>query len=291
MVERYFEKFPIVYYSNNFVVNITERAAILNSVMADPNLYYRYDISEGKRPDQIADAYYEDQYMSWLVYLNNKVIDPYYQWYLPNDQLNSLLSKKYGDLNLIQRKIAFYRTNWYNEDRITPTAYAALPPSQHRYWVANYNINRGNIIAYSRSRQELVLSTNKMVTYTCNATSFANNELVNIRFDVSHTGVGQVAFANSTSLVLQHVSGTIIPNTSVVISGNSYVYGLESGTNSTFTAANLIVNNIPAGEDTYWEAITIYESESEKNETYKSIKLLSKSYSLQAANELENLLK
>ena len=130
-----------------------------------------------------------------------------------------------------------------------------------------------------------------MVTYTCNAASFANNELVNIRFDVSHTGVGQVAFANSTSLVLQHVSGTITPNTSVVISGNSYVYGLESGTNSTFTSANLIVNNIPAGEDTYWEAITIYESESEKNEIYKSIKLLSKSYSLQAANELENLLK
>jgi hypothetical protein len=291
MAERYFQKFPLVYYSNNFVVNITERAAILNSVMADPNLYYRYDISDGKRPDQIADAYYEDQYMSWILYLNNKIIDPYYQWYLPNDQMNSLLSKKYGDLNLIQKKIAFYRTNWYSEDRLTPAAYASLPPSQHRYWSANYNINKGSIISYSRSKQELTLSTNKMVSYTCNATSFANNELVNIKFDASHSGVGQVALANSTTLVLQHLSGTIIPNTSVVITGSSYIYGVESHTNSVFTAASLIVSNIPAGEETYWEPITIYESEIEKNETHKSIKILSKGYSLQAANELENLLK
>jgi hypothetical protein len=66
---------------------------------------------------------------------------------------------------------------------------------------------------------------------------------------------------------------------------------VESHTNSVFTAASLIVNNIPEGEDTYWEPITIYESEIEKNEANRSIKILSKGYSLQAANELENLLK
>ena len=61
MPSRYFENFQLVGYANNVAVNVTERAALLNTVMNNPFFFYPYEIKEGERPDQIADRYYGDQ--------------------------------------------------------------------------------------------------------------------------------------------------------------------------------------------------------------------------------------
>ena len=275
MAETYFSKFPAVAYGNTYAIDLTERAVIVSSVPSSPFAYYSYDISNGQRADEIADSYYNDQYMDWLLYLSNQIIDPYYQWYLPNDKFNTFLNAKYKTtLADLQNKISFYRNNWYNSDEISVSEYDALPSNQHRYYQPSRNIDTGVILKYVRTRADWTINTNALIGVTCAANSFVKNEVVYINFDGTHIGRGQVSFSNNTNLVLQHVSGTLYANAEVLITGNSYVYGTESTANVAFTATTSISNNIVTGEEIYWDPVSIYDYENEKNEQRRTIKVL-----------------
>ena len=96
--ETYFKNFNTIQYGNNSVVDITERVVVLNNVGKNPYVYYPLDITDGARSDQIADASYNDPYSSWVLYLSNDIVDPYYEWYLTQDQFNNFIITKYGSI-------------------------------------------------------------------------------------------------------------------------------------------------------------------------------------------------
>ena len=98
MAEEYFKKFPLVNYNNYAAINITERVVVTEESFRNPFIFYPYDLSEGQRPDQLADKYYNDQYLSWMLYMINQVEDPYYDWYLSEKDFQLFLCKKYFDL-------------------------------------------------------------------------------------------------------------------------------------------------------------------------------------------------
>jgi len=97
-IDRYFDKFPIISYANNQVVDITKRVAMLEKVSRNPYAFYPYDIVGDERADQLSSRYYEDSYKSWLLYITNKITDPYYEWYLTEREFLEFLEKKYGSI-------------------------------------------------------------------------------------------------------------------------------------------------------------------------------------------------
>ena len=291
MAENYFKKFPAVQYANTYAVDLTARSVITSTVTTNPFAYYSYDISQGIRADEIADTYYNDQYMDWLLYLSNGIIDPYYQWYLPNDKFNTYLMSKYGTtISNIQNKVTFYRNNWYDGDRLSVSAYNALPSNHHRYYQPIRNTDTSEILAYIRTRADWTINTNALVSVECAANNFTNNEVVYIRFDASHIGRGQVSYSSSNNLILQHVSGTLYANATVTITGNSYVYGTESGSNVALTSTTSLANNIVSGEEIYWDPVTIYDYENEKNESRKTIKVIDSGLSGALSSRLTQLM-
>jgi len=291
MAEKYFDKFPAVFYANNFAINLTERAALKVSAPATPYAYYSYDVTNGIRADQIADNYYNDQYMDWLLYLSNGIIDPYYQWYLTDDKFNSYLVAKYNTtVQNLSNKIDHYINNWYNGNAISISDYNALPSNQHRYWQPLYNQDTGQVLRYVRLPADWTINTNSLISVSCVGTSFTNNEIVYINFDGTHTGRGQVSYANSTSIQLQHVSGVLYSNSTVLITGSSYVYGTESSTNVAFTSTTSLANNIVAGEEIYWDPVTMYDVENEKNERRRTIRVVDNGISGTISTQLTTLL-
>lgn len=289
MTEKYFEKFQVINYANTAVVNLTQRATVLNKVQNNPYLFYPYDITGGVRPDQVSDTYYNDQYMSWLVYLSNNIIDPYYQWYLNDEDFNNYLKKKYNVLttNILKQKVAFFRNNWENGENISVSEYNALTINEKKYWQPVYGLT--NIIGYERSKKDWNITTNEVVQYTLNNNQnvyFINNEIVDVYLNGEYSGKGQIAFSNSTIVSIQHTEGITYSSTL-----NGYLYGNESKSNTLFSSSTLVMNNIPATETKYYSRVYIYDIENEKNEQNKTIRLLSKSYSMQTAKELKNLLK
>jgi len=291
MTERYFEKFPTINYANTTVVNITERTKILNSTFASPFNYYQYDVVNNERADQIANRFYNDEYMSWILYLTNNIMDPYYEWYMDQQTFSNFITKKYGSLQLATSKVAFYRNNWYqNIDPYTISYYNALSSTLQKYYepILPDDPYATAPIAYRRKRIDWKITTNSIANYSVANGAFNNDEVVTVNFDGIHTGRGQVCFANSSSVSLQHVSGY---TTGVTITGSSYLYGTESQTNTVFTTATSLINNLSASETAYWSPVYYYDYEQEQNEANKSITVLNPQYSTQIAGQLKSLLK
>ena len=89
---------------------------------------------------------------------------------------------------------------------------------------------------------------------------------------------------------MQHVSGTFVPNTTVTITGSSYIYGTENNSNTIFVSAAQIANNLAIEEEVYWSPVTYYDYENAKNEYNKSIKILDNRLTKTIVNDLTKLM-
>lgn len=286
----FFQKFNKIYYNDYAVVDITQRTKFLDIIQKNPYLFYPYDLKEYERPDQIADRYYNDPYFSWVLFYSNDVVDPYYQWYMPNNDFNDFLIKKYGTVEKAISHISHFTNNWFADpDQISVTTFNELDYVSQRYYQAVFG-NRHTIVAYERKKIDNVRNTNKIIRYDADGSNFVKDEVVKIVFDINNIGRAQVVTSNSTTISVQHALYTTLPNTEVSITGSSYIYGLESESNVVFTDATLVVENIGDVEARFWTPVTYYDVENENNQKYKSIKVMDRSYAFQADKALENLL-
>lgn len=292
MSNKYFDKFPTVRYSNNLVVDITKRVALLDKVSRNPYVFYNYDVSSEERPDQLSNRYYRDSYKSWLIYLTNDVVDPYHDWYMSETELLDFVILKYGSLFNAENKIKFYRNNWENQDPISKSEYNSLPFDLQKYWTPNYE-NSNQIINYVRKQADWSTTTNKIISYQVSNTSFIKDEICNIRLMGESLGKGQVVATNSDKVFLQHVYGDFYTSSTIEIDPEthvSYIYGTESNCNAVVTAVSSVSNNIPEDELVYWKPITYLQLETEKNEYNKTIRLIDSSQSDIAVDNLRTLL-
>ena len=295
MPERYFDKFQVINYANTVAVNLTQRSVVLNSVYSNPNLYYLYNIKPYERPDTIADEYYQDQYMSWILYLTNKMVDPYYDWNLDQDTFDAFIIKKYDSYENASSKVKYFRNNWYTQpEQISVSQYTNIVSangSLARYYNPTYLDDTKNTIpnGYVRKREDWEYNTNRVVSYAvANGSAFVSDEIVNVTFNANSTGRGQVSFSNSSTVILQHLFDSTSNGT---ITANSYLYGRESKANTIFTSVTSLANNIPSSESSYWDPVTYFQYELEINEKNKSIQVLDKRYSTQISKELKRLMK
>lgn len=287
--DKYFDKFPIITYSNNSVVDITRRVVLLDRVSRNPYVFYPFDLSGQERPDQFSNRYYEDPYKTWVLYLSNKITDPYYEWYLSENELNEYIEKKYGSIVDAQEKIKYYRNDWENKEPISVSAYDALSEDMKKYWNPNYSTG-SKILNYVRKELDWYTNTNKIISYAVSNSSYIVNEICNIRLQNQELGKGQVVLSTNSHLYLQHVSGTFYTSDTVTLSSNSYIYGTESKANSVVTSVTAMANNIGEEEIIYWKPITYYEYEVERNEYNKSIRVMDKDNVYTAVDNLRVLL-
>jgi len=289
MSERYFSKFPKINYSNNYVVDITRRVVISDTVSSNPYAFYPYDISDNERADQFSYRYYNDQYKSWLLYITNKITDPYYEWYLTDEQFVEFIEKKYGSIYTAQQKVKYYKNNWENVENISTSYFDALPDALKYYWEPVYtdSYNIYSISGYKRRQINLNTTTNKVVSYAVSNTSFIVDEICKIIYNTTQVGYGQFASAANNQIYLQHLSGSFYSN----VVGTCYVYGTESGVNTVFTSKTSVSNNISELELSYWTPVTYYDYEYNKNDYNKSIRVIDSKFAQQASDNLKALLK
>jgi hypothetical protein len=312
---KFFDKFPLMDYRGANCVNIMERVALLQSVHLNPYVYYPYDVQDNERADQFANRYYGDPFESWILYLTNQIYDPLREWYLPADELNTLINEKYGSLQAAYQKTKFFRHDWENAEPITPSAYNALTPLLQAYWQPQTTGYR--ITSYTRRHNDWTVNTNRVIAYNVVNTAFQTGEVVDIVFNSDTTGEGQVLSVDSSTntVFLQHVNGNYIETTSylqnedadfvldessnyIVVEGDSYIYGRESSVNTafgmysngSFMPSRIISENLDPSEEVYWTSVSYYDYENESNEFNKTIRVLDSRYATSAVKNLTDLL-
>lgn len=108
----YFNELPNFEYISNFdnkntnedyikAKNIFIRAKIRDDILNTTSAFESYYIKEGERPDQLAERFYEDAELDWVILLTNNIIDVQSEWPLEGETFRKYLLDKYGsDENL-----------------------------------------------------------------------------------------------------------------------------------------------------------------------------------------------
>lgn len=291
MPEYYFAKFPQIQYANSNCIDLTKRVVINNNLRNSPIAYDEYDIKNSSRADIIAQNYYEDPTMEWMIWMTNGIVDPYFGWTLTNEEFDSHLIKKYGSIELTLKKIVYFRNNWRNDGRELSVSFynTQLTDNLRKYFTPNYN-EGVTILSYRRKAEDFIVNTNKLysfdVTLSNTQLGFIVGELVDIKLPSAPftvVGGGEVIFANSTVVKIKNISG----NTSA----SNLIASENTNAIATITTSTLIVDNIPDDEATYWEPVYVYDVEHELNEKHKTIQLLNPAYARELALDLRTALK
>lgn len=268
-----------MYYSNTLCVDIARRIKIDDNedVQGNLNHYYPYEIIHNMRPDLIAEYYYKDSEQDWLIYLTNKIIDPYYGWYLTDLQFNTLIDEKYGSARIAQRSIAYYVNNWYaDEQQIAVSTYDNTADlTIRKFYEPVWGVGQ-QLISYKRKPVDTCIQTNRIIRYpivTSNGT-FANNEPVDFSNGGGAVGQGMIVYSNSTYLTIQSVVDDWVANSSIT----KTITGLQSNAVATSNGYTNVIVNINDVEQLYYSPITLYDLEVEANEKKKNINLIGAGY-------------
>jgi hypothetical protein len=110
----YFKGFPRVDYDidkNNKTIsltNLTKRFKITDNIKDRGAVFYNYDVKDSDRPDIIAEKFYGDSTLDWVILLVNDIIDPYYDWPLTQQNLENFITSKYGSISTAQANTHHY---------------------------------------------------------------------------------------------------------------------------------------------------------------------------------------
>lgn len=149
---KYFDKFNTVIYSGHNVTDITARVVLENISEENLTAFYNRTVKEGERFDQISYDYYDHSDYTWLMYLSNGIIDPYYGEPLSDQDLRKFVVDKYGSIQAAQTTVLYKVVNWDTDDRQLDTAsFDALPDYLKKYW-SGVVVGTGQPAAYIRKR-------------------------------------------------------------------------------------------------------------------------------------------
>lgn len=104
-MSKYFRYYPQTQYAfanSSFTIEKSVKNISLKTVLKDglsqddPYAFLRYTIVENEKAEDIADFYYDDPAMSWLVYFANDIVDPYTQWPKTYENFTEYFRKKYA---------------------------------------------------------------------------------------------------------------------------------------------------------------------------------------------------
>lgn len=298
MPQTYFKNFQQLNYgsANTLAIDLTERIVIQRGTQWNPYIFYPLDISDGIRPDVIAYTTWGDPYASWVLYLSNKIVDPYYDYFLTQEQFSQYIVGKYDSLQAATEKILYYQTDWTDDTPISIVGYEALSANEKKYYTANYS-NTPFIQNYVRKHEELRVSTNYILNLTIsgNTADFIADEVVHISYVPGSNGSARVITGNSTNLFIQHGLYDAFPypdnpNTSIVIGGSSYIAGATSGANATITAYSFVTRNLASDEEIYWSPVYAYDYEVAKNQGNRIVNVMQPKYVPAFVNLTANLL-
>lgn len=114
-MSEYFSYFPFVDHDLTNIgqtvklTNILRRFKVRSDVTERVDVFYEYDLQSGDRPDTIAEKYYGDPDLAWLILHFNEITDPVFGWALFDQDFDNYIRGKYGSIPAAQAEVHEYR--------------------------------------------------------------------------------------------------------------------------------------------------------------------------------------
>jgi hypothetical protein len=101
----YFNLFPQTLYTLDdgknikLVRNILLRAVINEDIRNNRALYDEYDVLDGETPEIVADKFYQNPLLHWIILHTNEILDPRFDWPMSYYNLIQYCNSKYANVN------------------------------------------------------------------------------------------------------------------------------------------------------------------------------------------------
>ena len=98
----YFEKFPLYQYDikdnqdRTLITDIVRRVNLKSNARTNTLVFDQYNVKDGEQPDTVADKYYGDSMLHWIIVTVNNITSRY-DWPLDQVALSSFVSDKYDN--------------------------------------------------------------------------------------------------------------------------------------------------------------------------------------------------
>ena len=123
----YFEYFPYLIWAENgkefFAQDITIRIILDEMSIKDKTIFYDYRIEDSDTLESIADKFYGDYRLAWIILIVNKLFDVEFDIPMSPQIFKEYIDDKYGNINVaLQNKKYFIKINgadWVEVDQET----------------------------------------------------------------------------------------------------------------------------------------------------------------------------
>jgi hypothetical protein len=271
------------------IKNFFRRGKIFEEIFNDLVFFEKYNIKGNERPDNVAQKYYGDSTLDWVIFLSNNIIHVQDEWPLSQKSFDKIMIEKYGSYENLYGGIHYYETSEVTDSRgrILIEAGRRISPT----WKTNGNyIETINSKIQSIFIDDIVNIPRRVTVITENEISFLQNgdEVVieNIG-EIDYNGTFQInSILSSTSFTydLPTIPLNIAPTLSdprkeevrfLVIedgplsSGNAYYFEFyDEGLGYT----------VPIPSTKFVKPVTNYEYEINKEERKREIFILKPQY-------------
>lgn len=124
----YFSNFPLVRYSGSLQVNLTRRSTVSAAMKNNEAYYYKHTVGEQDTPENLADRFYDDVNLAWVILDFNNIVNVFDEWPKNQYELESYILEKYENPYGIHHYVSL------EGDQIDP----AMQPAWNRIPVTNY---------------------------------------------------------------------------------------------------------------------------------------------------------
>ncbi len=101
----FFSYFPKIQYDvrgdgvTTVMTNLTRRTRFRDYIRLNSVNYDFYDVKDGETPEYIANEYYGDPELHWIILMANNIVDYYTQWPMTVPTFEEYVKEKYDDAN------------------------------------------------------------------------------------------------------------------------------------------------------------------------------------------------
>lgn len=189
----YFENFPKIHYPIDgqvgskevLTTDMTVRFKIVESIIkTNPDSYYDYYWNDEDRVDIVAQKYYGDSRLSWVVMMSSQIFDWIYDLPLNSKDLHLYLQKKYEVADAVDLKDVTHHYEDFLGVRLDKTSYDNLPVAYRRA-VSIYDYEH----ALNESKRNVKLISKIYINYLL--AEFENNlqSIKNTRALIKYDGI------------------------------------------------------------------------------------------------------
>lgn len=92
---KYFSLYPKAVYNRKLATDLLVRTKIKETWLGDPTIYYNYVYKDGDRPEHIAQKYYGDEDLHWIILFTNNAFNPFFDFPLNSTNFDNYINDKY----------------------------------------------------------------------------------------------------------------------------------------------------------------------------------------------------